>query len=69
MTRYAFHSSSPSPPDFILFASSCRAVIAEFETVLSVPLRLQAQKKRVESILAEEATIDGLENVEVKVFK
>jgi len=30
---------------------------------------LQAQKKRVESILAEEATIDGLENVEVKVFK
>lgn len=30
---------------------------------------LQTQKKRVESILAEEATIDGLENVEVKVFK
>lgn len=28
-----------------------------------------AQKKRVEDILAEEATIDGLENVEVKVFK
>ena len=30
---------------------------------------LQAQKKRVEAILAEDATIDGLENVEVKVFK
>jgi elongation factor 1-gamma len=28
-----------------------------------------AQKKRVEAILAEEETIDGLENVEVKVFK
>ncbi len=30
---------------------------------------VQAQKKRVEAILAEEETIDGLENVEVKVFK
>ena len=30
---------------------------------------LQAQKKRVEAILGEDATIDGLENVEVKVFK
>ena len=36
---------------------------------LSTPLCLQEQKKRVENILAEEATIDGLENVEVKVFK
>ena len=30
---------------------------------------MQAQKKRVEDILVEESTIDGLENVEVKVFK
>ena len=30
---------------------------------------LQEQKKRVEAILGEDATIDGLENVEVKVFK
>ena len=37
--------------------------------LLSAPLHLQEQKKRVENILAEEATIDGLENVEVKVFK
>ena len=29
----------------------------------------QAQKKRIEDMIAEEATIDGLENVEVKVFK
>lgn len=30
---------------------------------------MQAQKRRVEQILGEEDTIDGLENVEVKVFK
>jgi hypothetical protein len=30
---------------------------------------LQSQKKRVEDMIAEEATIDGLENVECKVFK
>jgi hypothetical protein len=30
---------------------------------------LQAQKKRVEDMIAEEATIDGLENIECKVFK
>ena len=30
---------------------------------------LQAQKKRVEDMIAEEATIDGLENIESKVFK
>ena len=29
----------------------------------------QAQKKRVEDMIAEEAKIDGLENVECKVFK
>lgn len=30
---------------------------------------VQAQRQRVEAILGEDATIDGLENVEVKVFK
>jgi elongation factor 1-gamma len=29
----------------------------------------EAQKKRVEDMIAEEATIDGLENIECKVFK
>ena len=29
----------------------------------------QEQKKRIEDMIAEEATIDGLENVECKVFK
>jgi hypothetical protein len=29
----------------------------------------QAQKKRVEDMIAEEEKIDGLENVECKVFK
>ena len=29
----------------------------------------QEQKKRIEDMIAEEATIDGMENVECKVFK
>ncbi len=32
-------------------------------------LSAQEQKKRIEDMIAEEATIDGMENVECKVFK
>lgn len=38
-------------------------------TLTRLPCDLQAQKKRVEDMIAEEATIDGLENIECKVFK
>ncbi len=31
--------------------------------------RAQAQKARVEDMVAEEATIDGLEHIECKIFK
>jgi len=34
-----------------------------------VDLSDAAQKKRVEEMIAEEAKIDGLENIECKVFK
>lgn len=30
---------------------------------------VQAQKARVEDMVAEEATIDGLEHIECKIFK
>ena len=30
---------------------------------------MQKQKARVEDMLAEEATIDGLEHIECKIFK
>ena len=31
--------------------------------------RVQTQKARVEDMIAEEATIDGLEHIECKIFK
>ena len=79
------HPHAAKTPPFFFFGAACfhegrervdscfgeasHQNVPALTDLLSVPLYLQAQKKRVECILAEEATIDGLENVEVKVFK
>ena len=45
----------------------CMSIINEALKLASS--HVQEQKKRMEDMIAEEATIDGLENVECKVFK